>query len=56
MSYTNRNIIESYSMLFEGLSSLTKIELIERLTKSLKKEKTTKKDTFFESFGAFKPK
>jgi hypothetical protein len=32
---------------------LSKIELIEKLTKSLKREKTVKKDTFFESFGAF---
>lgn len=53
MSYTDKNIIENYSMLFEGLNSLTKIELIESLTKSLKRERTSKKDNFFESFGAF---
>lgn len=53
MSFTDKHIIESYAMLFEGLNSLTKIELIERLTKSLKREKTSKKDPFFESFGAF---
>ena len=53
MSYADKHIIETYSMLFDGLSSLSKIELIEKLTKSLKKEQTTKKDTFFESFGAF---
>jgi hypothetical protein len=53
MNYTEKNIIESYSMLFEGLSSLTKIELIESLTKSLKREKTFKKDDFYKSFGAF---
>lgn len=53
MSLTDKHIIESYSMLFEGLNSLTKIELIERLTKSLKREKASKKDPFFESFGAF---
>ena len=40
-------------MLFDGLSSLTKIELIERLTKSLKREKNIKQDRFFKSFGAF---
>lgn len=53
MSYADKHIVETYSMLFEGLSSLSKIELIEKLTKSLKKEKTIKKDTFFESFGLF---
>ncbi len=53
MSSTDKHIIETYSMLFDGLSSLTKIELIERLTKSLKREKNSKKDTFFKSFGAF---
>lgn len=53
MSYTDKHIIEAYSMLFDGLSSLTKIELIESLTKSLKREKTSKRDTFFKSFGAF---
>lgn len=53
MSYTEKHIIETYSSLFDGLSSLTKIELIEILTKSLKKEKTVKKDAFFKSFGAF---
>ena len=53
MNYTDKHIIESYSLLFEGLSSLSKKELIESLTKSLKREKTTKKDTFFKSFGSF---
>jgi hypothetical protein len=53
MNYTDKHIIESYSLLFEGLSSLSKIELIESLTKSLKREQTSKSDTFFKSFGAF---
>jgi hypothetical protein len=53
MSYADKHIIETYSMLFDGLSALTKIELIESLTKSLKREKTVKKDNFFKSFGAF---
>lgn len=53
MSYTDKHIVETYSMLFDGLSSLSKIELIEKLTKSLKKEKTVKEDIFFKSFGAF---
>jgi len=53
MSYTERHIIETYSILFNGLSSLSKIELIESLTKSLKKEKVSKTDSFYKSFGAF---
>ena len=53
MSYTNKHIVESYSGLFEGLTYLSKIELIESLSKSLKKEKTTKDSTFYKSFGAF---
>lgn len=53
MSYTDRQIVETYSGLFEGLSSLNKIELIESLSKSLKTEMTTKEETFYKSFGAF---
>ncbi|TRX37607.1 hypothetical protein [Flavobacterium restrictum] len=53
MSYTERHIIETYSMLFDGLSPLSKIKLIESLTKSLKKGKTEKGATFYKSFGAF---
>ena len=53
MSYTERHIIETYSMMFNGLSSLSKIELIESLTKSLKKDKIEKADTFYKSLGAF---
>ena len=53
MNYTDRHIVETYSGLFEGLSSLNKIELIESLSKSLKIEKTTKENSFYKSFGAF---
>lgn len=53
MSYAEKHIVETYFKLFDGLSSLSKIELIEKLTKSIKNEKAGKKDTFFESFGAF---
>ena len=53
MSYTDRHIVEAYSILFEGLSSLSKMELIEKLSKSLKKEKVAKESSFFKSFGAF---
>ena len=36
MTYTDKHIVETYSDLFEGLSSISKIELIENLSKSLK--------------------
>ena len=53
MSYTERHIIESYSLMFSELSPLSKIELIESLTKLLKRDKAEKVDTFYKSFGAF---
>jgi len=53
MNYTDRRIVETYSGLFEGLSSLSKIELIESLSKSLKKDKVTKDTLFYNTFGAF---
>jgi hypothetical protein len=56
MSYTDKYIVETYSGLFEGLSSLNKLELIESLSKSLKREKASKENTFFKSFGAFASK
>lgn len=53
MNLAQKNIIEAYTGLFEGLSALSKIELIEKLSKLLKKEEKSKDDTFFKSFGAF---
>ena len=53
MNYTDRRIVESYKGLFEGLSSLSKIELIESLSKSLKADIKDKEGAFFKSFGAF---
>ncbi|KUJ59319.1 hypothetical protein AR687_23770 [Flavobacteriaceae bacterium CRH] len=52
MTITDKNILETYSNLFEGLSFSNKIELIERLTKSLKASKS-KQSSFYKSFGAF---
>lgn len=52
MTVTDKKILESYSDLFEGLSFNNKIELIERLTKSLKVKKS-KENNFYKSFGAF---
>lgn len=53
MNPTERHIVNSYSELFEGLSSISKIELIESLSKSLKTEKKTKESDFYKAFGAF---
>ncbi len=53
MSYAERQLVKSYSGLFEGLSSLSKAGLIEQLSKSLKAEKKSKDTAFYKSFGAF---
>lgn len=53
MSYTERHIVETYSKLFEGLSSLSKRKLIEVLSKSLSTQSSKKEDNFYKSFGAF---
>lgn len=53
MNYADKKIVETYFSLFEGLSTVNKIELIEKLTRSLKRSATAKKDTFYKSFGAF---
>ena len=39
--------------MLEGLDSVTKLNLIEILSVSLKKENTAKDKDFFESFGSF---
>lgn len=53
MTVANKNIVDTYTKMFEGLDSFTKLELIARLSKSLKKEKEAKHKSFFKSFGAF---
>jgi len=53
MTYTDRHIVDTYAGLFEGLNAISKIELIESLSKSLKTEKKTKENLFYKSFGAF---
>ena len=53
MTFTDKNIIENYFALFESLNSMSKLELIEKLTKSLKTENKSKENNFFKSFGAF---
>jgi hypothetical protein len=56
MTYTDKHIVETYSDLFEGLSAISKIELIENLSKSLKVNKKKRAADFFKSFGAFASK
>ncbi len=53
MSYTEKHIVDTYSGLFEGLSPISKIKLIESLAKSLKTEKKISEKNFYKSFGAF---
>jgi len=53
MTFTEKHIIETYSGMFEGLNNTSKIELIERLSKSLKKSEKAKDNNFYKSFGAF---
>jgi hypothetical protein len=53
MTFTDKKIIENYFGLFESLNSMSKLELIEKLTKSLKAESKSKEIDFFTSFGAF---
>lgn len=53
MSYTDKHIIETYSGLFFGLSTDSKLELIETLTQSIKNDNKGKEARFYKSFGAF---
>ena len=56
MTYTERHIVDSYSNVLAGLSSMSRIELIKRLTKSLEITKQEKKGGLHLSFGAWKNK
>jgi hypothetical protein len=56
MTFIDKHIVETYAGLFEGLSAMNKIELIESLSKSLKTESKTKENAFYKSFGAFASK
>jgi hypothetical protein len=53
MTVAEKYIVDTYSNLFEGLNSISKIELLEKLAKSLKRERKSKEQDFFKSFGAF---
>jgi hypothetical protein len=53
MTVADNHIVETYSYLLEGLSATHKIELIESLAKSLKKDNKIKDERFYSSFGAW---
>ena len=53
MTLAEKNIVEVYTGLFEGLNSNSKLELLEKLARSIRKNRKTRERDFFKSFGAF---
>jgi len=53
MTHAEKHIVETYAGLFESLSSISKLELLEKLAKSIKRGEKSKEEEFFKSFGAF---
>jgi len=53
MTHAEKHIIETYAKIFERLSSLGKLELLEKLAKSIKKQEKSTNRNFMMSFGAF---
>ncbi|MDB5086591.1 MAG: hypothetical protein JWR09_585 [Mucilaginibacter sp.] len=57
MTVANRNIVDAYSALFEGLDVTTKSKIVENLSESIKRsESTSDGEEFFKAFGAFESK
>jgi hypothetical protein len=54
MTFTDKNIVENYFSLFESLNSISKLELIEKLTKSIKADTKSKENAFFRAFSTEK--
>ena len=52
MNYAEKHIVENYFGLFESLGNLCKLELVKKLTNSLKSESNDKELEFYKSFGA----
>ena len=50
---TDITIIEGYLQLLDNLSPSSKLDLISRLTESVKSDLTDKKSSFQNAFGAF---
>jgi hypothetical protein len=53
MTVANRNIIETYYKLIEGLDATAKLELVKGLSESLEKTENSRDTDFFMSFGSF---
>jgi|AntDeeMinimDraft_5_1070356.scaffolds.fasta_scaffold04835_3 tRNA (Thr-GGU) A37 N-methylase len=53
MTTVDKHIIDSYSKMFEGLNSFSKLKLIETLIKSLRKKEETREEKLNSAFGAF---
>jgi hypothetical protein len=49
----NTSLIEGYLKLLENLSSDNKLDLISKLTLSMKNETTRKRKRFYKAFGAW---
>lgn len=50
---TNTTIIDGYLQMLDSLSPSSKLDLISKLTDSIKLDITNKKSSFKEAFGAF---
>lgn len=55
-SLINTTIVEGYIGLLDNLSANDKLDLISKLTTSVKTDLTNKKSSFRKAFGAFKSK
>jgi hypothetical protein len=53
MTFTDKHLIETYTDLLKGLSSVNKIELIESLSKLPKTDNSITESSFYNSFGTF---
>ena len=54
MTVANKNIVDAYSALFEGLDVTTKSKIVENLSDSIKRSESTRDgEAFFKAFGAF---
>ena len=54
--YTNTVIIEGYVRLLDNLSPDSKLDIISRLTSSVKTDIADKKTAFYKAFGAWNTK
>lgn len=52
----NNTLVEGYLQLLENLSPSNKLDLISKLTLSIKKEKDSKNKSFYKAFGAWESK